>query len=343
MTWMGTGTLIIAIALGVAVGRLAVAIIHGLPLDLSWRDIARVACRLECVVCGVSLLRTGHAVAAGTSQGVMSSDETCPGCRVGGRHVADGMRDDQSADPLAARVRANRRVLGVLLLAGVVIWAMLGPVSFVGVLGTQADGIRASLVALLLLILAGSVTVIAVIDLRWWVIPDEMVIATAVAGVGYTLLGEPPGLGIGRSAILVVIEELVWAPATTTMPTWLGDQLAGLARALLLGGGALGLRAVFSWWRRAEALGLGDVKLLGVAGLWLPVAVWPVYIGVAAGLGLLTAIGTGVAIRGRTAPGAMETVDLPNPAAGDVPFGPGLAGALLAMVLIVEAGLSGLM
>lgn len=92
-----------------------------------------------------------------------------------------------------------------------------------------------------------------------------------------------------------------------------GAGLAGLLGAWLLrllSGRVLG----------REALGLGDVKLLGVAGLWLPLAAWPAYL-VTAGLAGLV---TGLAWRHFAA----------EP---EFPFGPALALALFGILLVPEA------
>ena len=54
--------------------------------------------------------------------------------------------------------------------------------------------------------------------------------------------------------------------------------LRGLAFALVL----LGIRYGYEWLRGREGIGLGDVKLAGVAGAWLDWSVMPVSVEIAA-------------------------------------------------------------
>lgn len=82
---------------------------------------------------------------------------------------------------------------------------------------------------------------LALIDLKLWILPDELVIALAVLAI-------PFHISIG------------WDYGGVTV------FLAGA----LAGGGALWLiRTVANFIYGVEALGLGDVKLLAAAGLWL--------------------------------------------------------------------------
>lgn len=54
----------------------------------------------------------------------------------------------------------------------------------------------------------------------------------------------------------------------------------------LYGGPALALRWLVSRWKGREALGLGDVKLMAVAGLWLGLAGLPLFLILSGGAGI---------------------------------------------------------
>jgi len=84
-----------------------------------------------------------------------------------------------------------------------------------------------------------ALVVIVVADLEEQIIPDAMVLVLLAAGLGWR-----------------------WLAGGWT------DALLGAAAGLLL---SLGLRWVFLRWRGVDALGLGDVKFLGVAGIYLGV------------------------------------------------------------------------
>ncbi|MFS8042413.1 prepilin peptidase [Xanthobacter sp. AM33] len=101
---------------------------------------------------------------------------------------------------------------------------------------------------------------IAVIDARHFIIPDALNAA---------------GLGLGL------------AHAATTAP----EPAEGLVAAI--GGGAglalvfLAIRLAYRALRGRDGLGLGDVKLAAVAGVWLSVTAMPVVVEIAALAGLL--------------------------------------------------------
>jgi leader peptidase (prepilin peptidase)/N-methyltransferase len=69
-----------------------------------------------------------------------------------------------------------------------------------------------------------------------------------------------------------------------------GDFEAPLVDATLRGAATAGLflmmQTAYRWWRRREGMGLGDVKLAAVAGVWLDWTTIPVAIELAAGAGL---------------------------------------------------------
>lgn len=101
---------------------------------------------------------------------------------------------------------------------------------------------------------------IAVIDARIFIIPDELNIAGLILGLAYTGLADQLAL------------EAVAAAA-----------LRGFVLALIF----LLVRAAYQWLRGRQGIGLGDVKLAVVAGVWLD---WPM-IPVAIQIATVTALG----------------------------------------------------
>ncbi len=91
--------------------------------------------------------------------------------------------------------------------------------------------------------LAITMTTIAAIDRRWFLIPDRLVL------VGLTL-----GL------LSLVTGEMMQLPAALFYSAMRGSLIASLFFAL---------REAYRRLRGREGIGLGDVKLAGVAGVWL--------------------------------------------------------------------------
>ena len=81
---------------------------------------------------------------------------------------------------------------------------------------------------------------IAVIDSRQFIIPDRLNLLAGAAGMMWWALLSPDG-----------------------------GALFALARGLLLAGGLWCLRALYRRYRQRTGLGLGDVKLAFVCGIWL--------------------------------------------------------------------------
>jgi leader peptidase (prepilin peptidase)/N-methyltransferase len=133
--------------------------------------------------------------------------------------------------------------------------------------------------------LALALTVAVLVDLEWLLLPDETLVLAGAAGLG-------------------------WRAATDA--AWIE---AGFG-AVFLGGLAWLLRAVFSRLRGMEALGLGDVKLMAVAGLWVPLGAMPAFLMLAGAFGIVTAK-------------VWETVT----GHARFPFGPALAASLYITVL----------
>jgi leader peptidase (prepilin peptidase) / N-methyltransferase len=101
---------------------------------------------------------------------------------------------------------------------------------------------------------------IAVIDARRFIIPDELTVAALALAIA----------NAGLDA---------WPDGWSTVLENVG---AALLRGAVLALGFLALRALYHRLRGREGIGLGDVKLAGVAGAWLGWATIPVAIEIAA-------------------------------------------------------------
>jgi len=136
---------------------------------------------------------------------------------------------------------------------------------------------------------------------------SEMALAVGIAGaVGLTVfvVDYPLSIpGAGLAAITCWIARTDWRERIIPNPASLAAAALGVAEALisaepraafidaLTRGGVMfllffGFRFAYRFWRGREGMGLGDVKLAGVLGLWLE---WP-YIPVAVELACLSAI-----------------------------------------------------
>ena len=104
--------------------------------------------------------------------------------------------------------------------------------------------------------LGGLCLAIALVDGRRFIIPDLLTIALA-------------GLGVMELALLHPGQILSRAGAVLGLAVVLGLLRAGLSR-----------------WKGRTAMGLGDLKLLAAAAVWLPVAALPAYVFLSAASGL---------------------------------------------------------
>lgn len=131
--------------------------------------------------------------------------------------------------------------------------------------------------------------IITVIDFEHTIIPDGANLALGVLGLGWVAL---------------------------TGGEWL-DRLGSVT---VIGGVGIFLAGVYSRLRKRDMLGWGDVKFMLAAGLWVPLELAPVYLGVSGLLGLILGI---VMNKGF--------------AAREFPFGPALTAALAGFILTGHA------
>jgi leader peptidase (prepilin peptidase) / N-methyltransferase len=115
-----------------------------------------------------------------------------------------------------------------------------------------APGLRGFLGAALALVALA----IAVVDARRFIIPNELNLA---------------GLALG-------LVHAAWLAPDAIVTALMLALVRGAALALLF----LALRAAYAYWRGRHGLGLGDVKLAGVAGVWLDWLTIPIAVEIAA-------------------------------------------------------------
>jgi leader peptidase (prepilin peptidase)/N-methyltransferase len=138
--------------------------------------------------------------------------------------------------------------------------------------------------------LAVTVIAIAAIDARHLIIPNELNAVAFALGVWHAVVTTPDHL----------VEAFIYS----------------LARAAVMAGLFLALRAIYRRVRGREGIGLGDVKLAAVAGAWLGWMTIPIAIEIAA-LSALAVYGVRIYVRGQ-----------PIDAAAKFPFGLFLAPSI---------------
>lgn len=147
--------------------------------------------------------------------------------------------------------------------------------------GMTLNGVVLAMLTVLLLIMT-------VVDFEHYIIPDSIQIALILLAIAY------------QFTVLGVLVDL-WHP------------FANAAFLFFMG---WGLQRGFKWVRGKDGLGFGDVKFLGVVGLWLPFAAVPSFLFVAGVYGVVTAVAWRILGRGER-----------------FPFGPALGASLLTMLL----------
>jgi leader peptidase (prepilin peptidase)/N-methyltransferase len=116
------------------------------------------------------------------------------------------------------------------------------------------DGVLGGALALLMLL-------IAAIDWRHYIIPDELTLSALVLGLAQAWILQPGDIADALTAAL----------------------LRGVTAALVF----FVVRATYRYLRGHDGMGLGDVKLAGVAGVWLDWVTLPLAVEIAALTGLL--------------------------------------------------------
>lgn len=104
--------------------------------------------------------------------------------------------------------------------------------------------------------LAVLMVAIAAVDARLFIIPDELTASALVLGLAYAAVQDAD----------MWMQAVAWA------------LTRGAAPAVVF----LGVRAGYRRWRGREGIGLGDVKLAAVAGVWLDWPTIPIAIDIAA-------------------------------------------------------------
>jgi leader peptidase (prepilin peptidase)/N-methyltransferase len=97
---------------------------------------------------------------------------------------------------------------------------------------------------------------VAVTDARFYIIPDALTAIAFVLGLVHAGLQRPE----------IAVEAVAMA----------------VLRAAILALAFLALRVAYRWWRGREGMGLGDIKLAGLAGAWLDWSIIPLAINIAA-------------------------------------------------------------
>jgi leader peptidase (prepilin peptidase) / N-methyltransferase len=144
------------------------------------------------------------------------------------------------------RERAVRGTAHVIVLASVA--AVVGVAASV-VLVPDSRGLWGAALAVLMV-------AIAAVDARLFIIPDELTAAALLLGLAYAAMQD----------VDMWPQALAWSVAR------------GAAPAVVF----LGVRAGYRRWRGREGIGLGDVKLAAVAGVWLNWTTIPIAIDIAA-------------------------------------------------------------
>jgi leader peptidase (prepilin peptidase)/N-methyltransferase len=132
-------------------------------------------------------------------------------------------------------------------------------------------------------------------------------VVLAVSDIEARILPDPMQLGLALLAF-------PWRFATDA--DWMG-MAAGAVLGLGLG---LGLRGLYFWLKKRHGLGMGDVKFLGMAGLWLGIDGLAPFLFVAGILGILFGLLWRVSTKSKV-----------------FPFGPALAAALFLTLVALPA------
>lgn len=145
-------------------------------------------------------------------------------------------------------------------------------------------------------VLALGLGALAIIDFRTGYLPDVIVAPLGVIGLVVAIVGSPIGVAWDMALLAAAINAAVF----------------------------YSLRWLISRMKGREAMGLGDVKLVAVGGLWLGPLALPYIMAVA---GLTTLVGAGIA-------GLLTGKPVWQ---GEMPLGPGLALGILGVFVAIAA------
>ena len=146
-----------------------------------------------------------------------------------------------------------------LLLQAEIIGAAIGVAAFIA----SPDPVRGLLMAAWMWALLG----LAIADLRYFRLPDALVLAATALGLGLVFAGDGTG----------------WPP--------LGERALMAGVGALAGGGSFWLiRAAYRWRAGRDGMGLGDVKLMAALGLVLGIERLPIMVLLAATSALILSL-----------------------------------------------------
>lgn len=106
---------------------------------------------------------------------------------------------------------------------------------------------------------------LCVIDLKHMILPDQLNLILAALGAGYVLSTLPPSVSLGIAIIGMIIGAALYALVIYALGKLIGRM------------------------KRQDALGLGDVKFMAVAGVWMGLSSLPYLLMAGGGLGIVLA------------------------------------------------------
>lgn len=133
---------------------------------------------------------------------------------------------------------------------------------------------------------------LSLIDIQCGIIPNEFNLLIAVLGLIKTFTGGGPAGAFAALCEAAAIGAVFWL-----------------------------LRRLYFSWRKAQGLGLGDVKFLAAAGTWIGIAGLPMLLLIATTLALATA-------------GSLQLAGREMNKQTSLPFGPFLASGLVSTALL---------
>ncbi len=154
-----------------------------------------------------------------------------------------------------------------------------------------------------LLIGLGLLVWLSIVDLREWILPNELVLGFAACGIVFHLL--------------------TWGAIMTPMQMLYG-MLAG-------GGTLLAIRTIANYVYKRDTVGLGDVKLMFAGGLWL--GPYYIMVGLAAGAFIGLIIGLIFLALPHSHPEDIAPQEGDGLMQTSVPAGPGFCGGIAVAII----------